>query len=116
MNNLKKGDIVLVPFPFTDLSTSKLRPALVLYTNQSNQDTTLCFISSQGIATVQDDEFILDITDPEFNQTGLKTVSKVRITRIVTLESQLISRKLGQITIEQIEQLNKKMIQAFQLA
>jgi mRNA interferase MazF len=115
MNNLKKGDIVLVPFPFTDLSASKLRPAIVLYTNQSNQDITLCFISSQGIATVQNDEFILNITDPEFSKTGLKAVSKVRVTRIVTLERQLITRKLGQITIEQIEQLNKKMIQAFQL-
>ena len=116
MNNLKKGDIVLVPFPFTDLSTSKLRPALVLYTNQSNQDITLCFISSQGLSNIQDDEFILNITDSEFSKTGLKAVSKVRVTRIVTLERQLITRKLGQITIEQIEQLNKKMIQAFQLA
>jgi len=116
MRNLKKVDIVLVPFPFTDLSTSKLRPALVLYTNQSHQDITLCFISSQGISTVQDDEFILNITDPNFNQTGLKTASKVRITRIVTLERQLITRKLGQMTIKQIEKLNKKMIQAFQLA
>ncbi len=115
MSNLKKGDIVLVPFPFTDLTTSKLRPAIVLYTNPSNQDITLCFISSQGIATVQNDEFILDITDPEFNQTGLKTVSKVRVTRIVTLERKLITRKLGQITTKQTEQINKKIIQAFEL-
>ena len=46
----KRGDIVLVPFPFTDLSSSKRRPALVVspdWFNSSNQDLVLVAITSQ---------------------------------------------------------------------
>jgi len=42
---MKKGDIVLIPFPFTDLSGSKNRPALILHGNE--QDVTVAFISSE---------------------------------------------------------------------
>jgi mRNA interferase MazF len=57
--NLAKGDVVLVPFPFTDLSQTKLRPAIVLYVQPEGEDITLCFISSQNLDRVLVDILLL---------------------------------------------------------
>lgn len=113
--SVNKGDIVLVPFPFTDLSTTKLRPAVVLWVDSTGDDVTLCFISSQNLTSLSPDEFVLDASEPQFASTGLKVSSKVRVTRIVTLERQLIKRRIGKLGSNQIQQLNTAIIQAFQL-
>jgi mRNA interferase MazF len=113
--SVKKGDIVLVPFPFTDLSTTKLRPAVVLWVDSTGDDITLCFISSQNLTRLSPNEFVLDASDPEFSNTGLKVTSKVRVTRIATLERRLITRRVGKLGVNQIQQLNSAMLQAFQL-
>jgi mRNA interferase MazF len=115
MISLQKGDIVLALFPFTDLSQTKLRPAVVLWADATNQDITICFVSSQGINQVSLDEFVLQPSDPEFMVTGLKIVSKVRVTKIVTLERKLITRRLGNLESTYISKLNQSMIRAFNL-
>lgn len=111
--NLDKGDVVLVPFPFTDLSQTKLRPAIVLYVQPEGEDITLCFISSQNLERVSLDELILDPEHPEFAQTGLKSKSKVRVSRIVTLERQLIKRKLGSLGFQLLENVCRILVDIF---
>ncbi|MBF2085400.1 type II toxin-antitoxin system PemK/MazF family toxin [Thermoleptolyngbya sp. C42_A2020_037] len=113
--SLSKGDIVLVPFPFTDLSQTKLRPAVVLWADPQGQDITVCFISSQNLERTTPDELLLETSDPEFAQTGLKVTSKIRVTRIVTLERRLLQRRLGQLGARQINHLNQIFIRAFRL-
>ena len=113
---MNKGDVVLVPFPFTDLSHTKLRPAIVLWADSTGDDITLCFISSQRLDTLATGEFLLDVTDPEFASTGLKTSSKVRVTRIMTVERKLIVRRLGKLGTNQIQVLNLSIVQAFRLS
>lgn len=112
---LNKGDVVLVPFPFTDLSQTKLRPAIVLWADTKGKDVTLCFVSSQKIDNPSEDEFVIADNDPQFPMTGLKVSSKVRVTRIVTLERRLLSRRLGKLSNQWISQLNQKLRHAFRL-
>ncbi|NEP13840.1 MAG: type II toxin-antitoxin system PemK/MazF family toxin [Symploca sp. SIO2C1] len=112
---IKKGDIVLVNFPFTDLSQTKLRPALVLWLSTTGNDATLCAITSQNISSVNPEEFVLDASDAEFTSTGLRVSSKVIVTRIATLNYRLIVRKLGKLGTKHMQVLNTTMIQAFQL-
>jgi len=112
---LSKGDIVLVPFPFTDLSQTKLRPAVVLWVDSQGEDITLCFISSQNLDQVSEDEFLIEPNDPEFPKTGLKVASKVRVSRIITLEKRVIQRRLGKLGNQQLRLLDKTLMTAFDL-
>jgi mRNA interferase MazF len=112
---LAKGEIVLVEFPFTDLSQTKLRPAVVLALNSAINEFTVCFISSQNVNRLNPTEFALLDSDPEFAQTGLRISSKVRVTRITTLSRQLIAKRLGKLGTQTLRKLDETLIQAFQL-
>ncbi|GAP96151.1 type II toxin-antitoxin system PemK/MazF family toxin [Leptolyngbya sp. NIES-2104] len=107
------GDIVLVNFPFTDLSQTKLRPALVVWISPNGEDAVVCAITSQNLQTLQTDDFLIETTDLEFSETGLRVASKIRIARIATLSRSLVARKLGRLGTEQRNRLNAKLSQTF---
>ncbi|MBY5952806.1 MAG: type II toxin-antitoxin system PemK/MazF family toxin [Cyclobacteriaceae bacterium] len=103
-----KGDIVLVPFPFTDLSGTKKRPALVLFAR--NLDVTVSFISTQ-LQWKEDSDLLLN-PNP-FN--GLKKASLLRTSKIATLDKSLVIGRLGSLSISEVKMLNKKLLSLFEL-
>jgi len=94
---LIRGDIVLVAFPFTDLSTTKRRPAVVLWAEPSQVDFTLAFISSQLSSGRSSGDAVIRSTHPEFGLTGLVVDSRVRASKLATLSRGLITRCLGRL-------------------
>lgn len=91
-----KYRIVLVPFPFDDLSGSKLRPAICL-TNalMTYQHVVIAFITSQIQKATEPSDLPLLTTGTDFLQTGLKVDSAIRFHRLVTIPTRLIQRQLG---------------------
>jgi mRNA interferase MazF len=81
---IARNDVVLVPFPFTDLSTTKRRPTVVVWTDPMQIDFTLAFISSQQIGSIGVGEVALLLTHPEFSLTGLSVPSKIRAAKLST--------------------------------
>lgn len=79
MAKFVKGDVVVVPFPFSDLTQSKRRPALVI-AGADGDDLILCQITSQ---TVKDD-YSVPVTDADFTTGSLKQMSNIRPNRIFT--------------------------------
>ncbi len=92
-----------------------MRPALVLAVSSSIDEITLCFISSQKVQILSSDEFAIAESDKEFAETGLKADSKVKVTKIITLERKLILRKIGKLSKNQILKLNQILTTAFKL-
>ena len=112
---LNKGDIVLVPFPFTDLSATKLRPAIVLWVDHSGNDVIVCLISSQNVNYLTPEEFAIIPNNAEFLGTGLKIASKVRVSRVVTIERSLITRRIGKLGTKLMKQLDICLKHTFQI-
>ena len=94
---IARHDIVLVLFPFTDLSTTKRRPAVVLWANPLQTDLTLAFISSQQVGSLGVGDVTLLPNHPEFFLTGLSLPSKIRSTKLVTLSRALMRRWLERL-------------------
>jgi mRNA interferase MazF len=105
---MQKGDIVLIPFPFTDLSGNKLRPAVILHANDF--DITVCFITSQLKWKESSD---IAIEPSKIN--GIKVPSLIRISKIATLDKNLALGKLGELSEEHLSVLNHNLKKLFGL-
>ena len=99
MTAFKKGDVILIPFPFTDLSAAKQRPALIVSSNHFNQrcnDVIVIAISSQIHLNVLEDEYRLSIIDQKAS--GLPKSSIVKLGKVVTINQNLIRKLMCNLT------------------
>ena len=116
MATLKRGDIVLVPFPFTDLSSTKVRPAVIVSTDPQETDVTVAFISSAVPDAEGPFDKVLGEESPDFPKTGLKRSSVFRMSKLVTLERTTILRRLGRTSVEIQKQLDGRLMLALGLS
>ena len=90
---LLRRQVVLLPFPFSDLSASKLRPALVL-ADAGRDDWLLCQITSQSFA----DARAVTLLDGDFFEGGLRLTSYARPAKLFTANASLVRSIVGQLT------------------
>jgi len=114
MAQLARGDIVLVSFPFTDMSARKVRPAVIVSSNPQKSDVIVAFITSRADAPGSYD-LRLDDSDPGFASTGLKQTSIFRMNKIITLDQSILQRRLGVASVTLMRQLDHKLRAAFGL-
>jgi mRNA interferase MazF len=98
MTHFDPGDIVIVPFPFTDFTTLKQRPCVVLSSvrfNNSHPDIILAAVTSQVSEGPSEDEYVL--AEKEWTVASLPKPSMVKAGKIVTIDQRLVRRTLGQL-------------------
>jgi mRNA interferase MazF len=105
---MKKGDIVLLPFPFTDLTGNKNRPALILISNQDN--VTVSFITTQ-LKWKSDFDILIEPT----SRNGLKRQSLIRLDKFATIDKNLVIGKLGDLNNYEMDLLNHNLIKILKL-
>lgn len=108
--NIRRGDIVLVDFPYSDQTGRKVRPALVVQSDVWNQrldGTILALIPSSrhrrvGAAT----QYFIDISTDEGRQTGLRLNSVVQCENLITYDQSLILRVIGNLSAKAMRQID----------
>ena len=109
MAKFVKGDVVVIPFPFSDLSQSKRRPALVL-TPLEGDDAILCQITSKNIKDI----YAISVDDADFQSGGLKQASNIRPNRLFTADIHIILYRVGTIKKDKMNQVISKVVEIIQ--
>ncbi len=105
----KKGTIILTPFPFTDLSSVKVRPAIILHSERSNDDVIVVFITT----TEKKNNFTVNIL-PSM-QNGLKVKSKIICTKIIAIDKKIILGELGTCEKPYLQEITTKLKTIFEI-
>jgi mRNA interferase MazF len=106
MAKFVKGDVVVVPFPFSDLAKSKRRPALVI-TALDGDDVILCQITSQTIK----DKYAIAAYDNDFETGGLRQPSNIRPNRIFTADTHIILYKVGNLKNAKVSEVIETIVE-----
>lgn len=106
MARFVKGDIVVVPFPFSDLTQAKRRPALVL-AELEGDDRILCQITSQHVR----DRHAIELDDSDFEVGTLRQKSNIRPSRVFTCDVCIVLYLVGHLKSDKIAKAIGKVVE-----
>ena len=108
MGRFIKGDVVVLPFPFSDLTANKKRPALVI-ANLSGDDIIVCLITSQNAK----DSYAISLSNSDLASGNLKQISNIRPNRLFTADSTIVLYRIGTLEKKKLEEVTTKIIEIF---
>ncbi|MFB6272530.1 MAG: type II toxin-antitoxin system PemK/MazF family toxin [Salinibacter sp.] len=104
-----KGDVVVVPFPFSSLEQSKRRPALVL-AELEGEDRILCQITSQRTR----DRHAIPLNDDDFASVSLRQPSNIRPNRLFTADQRIVLYRAGHLQRTKLDEAMQRLIDILQ--
>jgi mRNA interferase MazF len=105
----KKGDVVVLPFPYTDMTALKTRPVLVI-AHPRGTNLIVAQITSQQ---ARNDEYSVSLEEKDFAEGSLPTASFVKTNMIMTLAEDMILAKTGVVNRDKIKEVEKRLIHIF---
>jgi mRNA interferase MazF len=110
----KPEEIWLVNFPFTDQTSAKVRPALVIASYGSDL-IILGIFSKVPIGSLPDSSVLVNSEHPNFLETGLKKTSIVKVNKIATLHESVFQRRLGTIPLDLLTAVKVSLVKTLNL-
>lgn len=110
--NPKQKEIVLIPYPFTNLEGKKVRPALIISNNFFNTKSDDC-IAIPITTVIKDESFSIFITQEDLNSGKLIAPSRIRADKIFTMEKGLIIKTIGSLKQETFKKIKSEILKLF---
>jgi mRNA interferase MazF len=107
MGAFAAGEVILLPFPFSDLARNKIRPALLL-AEATRGDWIVCQITSNPYA----DPTAIPLADTDFTTGGLQRLSHIRPTKVFTANATLFLAIAGTVNHQTLTAARATLIQA----
>ncbi len=107
MGGFIKGNVVTIPFPFSDLTAQKTRPALVI-SKLGGDDIILCQITSK---IHNKDTYWIELSTEDFVSGSLNKDSFIRPNKLFTADSKIINKNIGSITTAKLNAVIEKLTQ-----
>ena len=113
---MTSGKVVLVPFPFDDLTGTKVRPAICLTEPIGpHRHIVVAFITSRVQTTALDTDISVRPQDPDFVKTGLRVPSTICLPRLMTIASSTVLRELGALSDSLLAEIRLRLRHLFHL-
>src|SRR6185312_161322 len=103
--NVSRGDVVLVDYPFSDGTGSKVRPALVVQTDSLNQriDDTILAAVSRSTHRASATQLLVDIATADGKASGLRQNSMIQCENLLTFDQRLVIARIGRLSANQLQ-------------
>ena len=104
----EQGDIVLIPIPFTDLSSQKRRPVIIISNDRYNhitQDIVVVAMTSNPAKV----DYSFTITSSDLEAGNLNRPSKVRVDKVYTLSKSIVVKTFGKVNSSVLDQIRKNL-------
>lgn len=106
----KQGDILIVPFPFSDLSGTKQRPVLVLSKEEYNA-TSLDVVTCGITSNLHERHYGVIIMQEDIIEGKIPKISIIKVDKLFTLEKTIVKKRVGRIRKETWEKVKKKFLE-----
>jgi mRNA interferase MazF len=105
MEAFTKGSVVLIPFPFSDLSNAKVRPAIIVAVSDM-ADFILCQITSNSYS----DQKAIKLADSDFTEGSLQRLSFVKPSKLFTANQSLIIKQVGSLSLKKMSKITDAIV------
>lgn len=104
----KQGDILLIPIPFTDLSSKKRRPVIVISNDQYNRKTSDVIVVAMT-SNPQVTDYSLSINSSDLVEGALNRPGKIRVDKVYTLSQTIVVRTFGQVDDRTLGRIRRRL-------
>lgn len=110
--NINQKDIVLLPYPFTNLRKMKVRPAIVVSNDNFNKMCHDC-IAVPLTSVIKDEPFSISINQNDLSNGKLIKPSRIRLDKLFSVEKKVVQMKIGSVSASFFDKLKSELIELF---